>query len=118
VSATGCAKPQGPRSPRGVPAQRGRHPAARPSIDPERLRRALTLRVEHLDDGTHVVTGGAERHEVHGAACDCADAFFRRSGACKHLLAVHLYRKLDARVLEALRELVHPQAAEATCPVP
>lgn len=86
-------------------------------IDPARLARALELDVATLDDGSSVVTGGAEPHVLHGQLCDCADAIYGRSGPCKHRLATYLHRTLHPAVLEALRALAtDPQ--EAACPAP
>jgi Helix-hairpin-helix domain len=70
-------------------------------IDPGRLQRASTLKV---DGGPHTywVTGGAEEHCVAGDACDCADFAQHEPGWwCKHRLAVRLAnneRKLKALV--------------------
>jgi hypothetical protein len=75
------------------------------TVDPNRLRRALSLTVEPLDDGFRV-SGGAEPHTIRGRRCTCADAMYRRPIACKHVLAIHVHRRLDPRVRAALRELV------------
>jgi hypothetical protein len=49
------------------------------------------LTVTDLGDGLHVVSGGAEPHEVTlrggAAACDCADHVYRKR-ECKHIAAV------------------------------
>lgn len=74
------------------------------TIDPARVLRALALHVESLDDGSYLVTGGAEPHVVTGSLCDCADAFFNRA-PCKHVVACHIHRRLDPRVVEALRAI-------------
>lgn len=61
-------------------------------IDPGRLRRAITLRVDPATDG-HWVSGGAEEHRVQQDGCDCADFVQRGAGWwCKHRLAVRLAR--------------------------
>lgn len=72
------------------------------TVDPERLRRALPLDVARLDDGSHVVTGGADPHHVRGRECDCLDTQFSGE-VCKHRLSVYLHARLDGRVLAALR---------------
>ena len=75
------------------------------TLDPARLRRALSLNVEELDGSAFVVTGGSEPHTVRhtptGWSCDCADARFHK-GPCKHRLAAYLTRRLDTRVRQAL----------------
>lgn len=76
-----------------------------PTVDPARVRRALALDVQELEDGSYLVTGGSEPHVVRGRQCDCPDARFHR-GPCKHRAAVYLARQLDERVREALREAV------------
>ena len=75
------------------------------ALDPGRVARSLALDVEELDDGVFRVTGGREPHTVErdgdSGTCDCADAHYRR-GPCKHTVAVHLHRRLDRRVIDAL----------------
>ena len=74
-------------------------------IDPGRVRRARSLDVTELTDSEYVVSGGREPHTVardgDSGTCDCADAHYRR-GPCKHTVAVHLHRRLDRRVIDAL----------------
>ena len=78
-------------------------------IDPLRLLRALSLRVERLDRGRFRVTGGAEPHYVDlidrsVERCDCGD-FIWRQVVCQHLLAC-LLREGDERVVNAAARLV------------
>ena len=80
------------------------------TIDAGRLVRALSLTVRPLDDGDgYAVSGGAGSHTVelteHGWRCGCPDSRFH-DVVCKHRLAVHMARQLDARVLEVLRVAV------------
>jgi hypothetical protein len=85
-------------------------------VDPRRLARALTLRVDRLADGRHVVSGGQEPHVVDletAPACHCADARFRDT-RCAHVLAVQL-EVLEPELRSALRELVAAQAASVLC---
>ena len=60
------------------------------TIDPARVRRALSLDVLESTDGQFIVTGGAAahtvRHDGNGWACDCADSRFNRERTCKHRL--------------------------------
>lgn len=79
-------------------------------IDPGRLQRASTLKV---DGGpwTYWVSGGAEEHCVQWDACDCADFAQHEAGWwCKHRLAVRLAnkdRKLKA-LIDRLTDLRPP----------
>lgn len=77
-----------------------------PTVDPGRVRRALVLDVQELEDGTFVVHGGGEPHHVRGRECDCPDSLYRPDRVCKHRLSVYLARQLDERVRAALREAV------------
>lgn len=62
-------------------------------IDPGRLQRATTLKVDR-GPLAWAVSGGAEEHAVHGNACDCADFTQHEPGWwCKHRLAVRLHEK-------------------------
>ena len=80
------------------------------TLDPGRTGRALSLRVEQLSDGEYVVSGGAREHVVEhdgdGWSCSCPDSHFHAGEVCKHRLSVHLHRRLDGRVLDALRSAV------------
>ena len=79
------------------------------TLDPQRLVRALSLTVDKIERGAYVVTGGSEPHAVRpvgsGWECDCVDSRYH-AGVCKHRLAAYLHRRLDRRVLEALRVAV------------
>lgn len=84
-----------------LPANRARSieaPSGWPKdIDPGRLQRACSLRVEGgpID---YWVSGGAEEHSVQSDACDCADYLQHGPGWwCKHRLAVLIARK-DHRI--------------------
>jgi helicase len=85
-----------PSRPRSIPA-----PSGWPSdIDPGRLQRAATLKVDS-DQRTYWVSGGAEEHFVQGEICDCADFAQHETGWwCKHRLAVRLAN--NDRQLETL----------------
>ena len=77
------------------------------ALDVGRVRRSRALDVEPLADGVFRVSGGREPHTVNRLAsekigCDCADARYH-TGPCKHAVAVHLHRRVDGRVLDALR---------------
>jgi hypothetical protein len=78
-------------------------------IDPERLLRAMQLRVERVGRGQYRVTGGDETHYVdlidpRLERCDCADHLLRQL-VCKHLLAC-LLREGDDRVIRSLGRLM------------
>jgi helicase len=64
-------------------------------IDPYRLRRATSLRVEFCAENTYRVTGGLDPHTVtvrgSNLNCDCVDR--AKENICKHILAVRLKRK-------------------------
>jgi hypothetical protein len=82
------------------------------SVDPARVRRALSLNVTELADSEYLVTGGAAEHVVRASRrpwrCDCLDATYG-SGACKHAVAVYLERQLAPAVRKALRSVVEAQ---------
>lgn len=60
-----------------------------PEVDPYRLRRALSLTVKKLFDGSYSVTGGLDPHIVSADGhCDCSD--YLKGHRCKHFLAVRL----------------------------
>lgn len=62
-------------------------------IDPGRLQRALTLKVEGTG-AAYWVSGGAEDHRVQSDRCDCADfKNHQESWWCKHRLAVRLSKR-------------------------
>lgn len=77
-----------------------------PTVDPGRVRRALALDVDELEDGSFVVRGGSIPHHVRGTECDCPDSVYRPDRVCKHRLSVYLARQLDERVRQALREAI------------
>ncbi|MDS4019587.1 MAG: DEAD/DEAH box helicase [Candidatus Competibacter sp.] len=64
--------------------------------DPYRLRRALELWVQPVAGDGYRVTGGTDPHQVwvvgETCRCDCAD-FHKGQAACKHVLAVRLFRR-------------------------
>ncbi|MGD1853910.1 MAG: DEAD/DEAH box helicase [Leptolyngbyaceae cyanobacterium] len=63
-------------------------------VDPYRLRRALSLKVQGQDGGVYRITGGLDPHRVKLGtgqfSCDCPD--FSKGHLCKHILAVRLFR--------------------------
>lgn len=73
------------------------------TIDARRLRRALSLHVEVLDDGAALVTGGSRPHVVRARVCDCEDSRYH-AGPCKHRAAAYLHAQLHPAVRAALRE--------------
>ena len=83
-------------------------------IDPERLARALWLRVERLGKGRFRVVGGHEPHTValeDGAfSCDCEDFVLRATTDCKHVLALRI-RRGDPDVIAALRKVPRESVA-------
>jgi hypothetical protein len=85
--------------------------APRRTIEHGRLLRALLLTVERIGPEHFVVRGGSHQHEVRVTragrwSCDCPDSVFRRSGSCKHRLAVYLARQLVGPVRVALRDVL------------
>ncbi len=76
------------------------------AIEPYRLRRATTLRVESCADSVYRVTGGLDPHTVtllgSNFHCDCAD--HANGNTCKHILAVRLEQK-DSLLHELSQEL-------------
>ena len=75
-------------------------------VDPTRVRRALALEADQLEDGSFVVRGGSMPHHVRGRTCDCPDAVHRPDTVCKHRLSVYFTRTLDDRIRAALLEAV------------
>jgi uncharacterized Zn finger protein len=89
--------------------------AAAGGVDPGRLERGLALHLERVGDGQYRATGGTQAHwvDLYNAAhprCDCGDHLWREQ-VCKHILAAML-REGDARVVEAVAELVRQLRAE------
>jgi hypothetical protein len=83
------------------------------TLDPRRVARALRLKVQPLDDGVFLVTGGREPHRVERGRCDCYDARVRRV-VCKHRIARHLFEALHPSVREALRELAEARSCSTS----
>ncbi|GAA5501099.1 hypothetical protein Dxin01_00830 [Deinococcus xinjiangensis] len=76
---------------REIPAGQRNHMVWNSEVDPQRLRRALTLKVQAAPNGFWV-SGGEQPHFVSQEDhCDCADHL--RVKHCKHVLAVKLYAK-------------------------
>jgi hypothetical protein len=85
-------------------------------LDPARLTRGLSLRVQREGYGRFRVWGGEETHWVDLVdpampRCDCGDHLWRGT-VCKHLLAA-LLREGDERVVEAVGALVRTLAQAA-----
>jgi SWIM zinc finger len=79
------------------------------TVDPARVRRSLTLSVQTVDDSSWIVTGGQAPHTVRREGgrwrCDCTDSLFNGGRPCKHRIAAYLSRRVDSRLLDALREV-------------
>ncbi len=78
---------------------------SQPAAD-RRVARAVFLDCVRQDDGTWLVTGGAQPHVVNAAvtSCDCPDHQLR-GGSCKHLRRVQLALG-DETALGQLRAVV------------
>lgn len=78
-------------------------------IDPYRLKRALELRVEQIQENSFIVSGGLEPHTLlisnDEINCDCAD--FDKGNLCKHILAIkiHLGDKKIKGLIRRLKEI-------------
>jgi helicase len=76
------------------------------TVDPYRLRRALELHVERMENENWLVTGGLEPHRVWSQSgvltCDCVD--HANGHICKHLLAVRLANG-DAELRQCARQI-------------
>ena len=85
------------------------------TLDPARVRRAISLTVTELGDGVFSVVGGAEPHVVERDggvwSCDCPDSRFNGGQPCKHRFAAHIHTRLDRRVIAALRAAVGAPAS-------
>ena len=82
------------------------------NIDPGRLQRATSLKVQGKNS-TYWVSGGAEEHSVKGGICDCADFIQNQPDWwCKHRLAIQLTN--DDRKLKAMTTLLSDLSPPAT----
>lgn len=81
------------------------------SIEPYRLRRAMSLKVQGQDGGVYRITGGLDPHRVRMSkgqfVCDCPD--FSKGHLCKHILAVRLLRR-DAELTTLSAALSEPES--------
>jgi hypothetical protein len=78
------------------------------TIDKARLQRAVSSRTATpREDGTWLVTGGAEPHIATAATCDCTDHRIR-GGECMHILLVKLHTG-DSEVIAALAHVIPQQ---------
>jgi helicase len=83
------------------------------SVDPYRLRRALSLEVKFLESGEWRVNGGSEPRYVtklfNNYKCTCPD--FSKGNHCKHIMAVQLEMndpELSASAKKIKQSIQHP----------